>query len=176
MDHKDVESAPGSENSGKIMKFPQGSVILQEGEQNLDMYKIVQGHAELYTGYGTDREVLLGIIGPQSVFGEFGLLSQKPSIYTVIAFSDVYALRITEGNMGDFVRENHRNIIEIMRNMSNTMLIMQHQITLLAEVCKKTKDLLKEVDKINMRGYLTGGKTMHNSKMHYLDSKLRERR
>lgn len=143
-------------NNAKIMKFPQDSVILKEGEVNLDMYKIIKGNAELYTGYGTDREVLLGLIGPHSCFGEFGLLMGAPSIYTVVAFSDVYAMRITEGEMGDFVQENHKNIIDIMRNMASTMMVMQKQIDMLTDEIKNgtkpDEKLIKESQR-NLRGY-----------------------
>lgn len=145
----------------KIGKFPEGSIILQEGEVNLDMYKIIKGHAELYTGYGTDQEVLLGIIGPQSVFGEFGLLLRKPAIYTVVAYSDVYALRVTEGDMGDFVQENHKYIIDIMRNMANMMMVMQTQINMLTSELKDGKEpdpeLCKQISR-NIRKY-----AMYNS-------------
>lgn len=116
---------------GRIFSLPAGSTILEEGEVNLDMYKILEGHAELYIGYGTPQETLIGILGPQSCFGEFGLLLQKPSLYTVIAYSEVHLIRITEGEMGDFVQANHHSIIQIMRNMANTMLIMRKQIDML---------------------------------------------
>ncbi len=41
--------------AGKLIKVPEGTMILQEGELNLEMYKIIDGHAEVYMGYGTDR-------------------------------------------------------------------------------------------------------------------------
>ena len=127
---KDVQELKKQE--GRMVTFPQDSIILKEGEVDLNMYKILKGHVELYTGYGTSQEVFLGIIGPQSCFGEFGLLLHQQAIYTVIAYSDVLALKISEGNIGDFVQENHKNIIDIMRNMAKTMSIMQLQINLLA--------------------------------------------
>ncbi len=40
-------------NRNKIYDVPEGITILTEGEINLDMYKIVSGHVEMYTGYGT---------------------------------------------------------------------------------------------------------------------------
>ena len=115
----------------KLIQVPEGTVILIEGELNLDMYKIVSGHAEVYMGYGTERETLIGIIGPQSCFGEFGMLLEKPAIYTVVAYSDILLMRITKDEMGDFVQQNHRNIINIMENMAQTMLTMRAQIDLL---------------------------------------------
>ncbi len=119
------------EEAGKMIQVPEGTIILTEGELNLDMYKIVKGHAEVYMGYGTDRETLIGIIGPQSCFGEFGMLLEKPAIYTVVAYSDILLMRITKDEMGDFVQQNHRNIINIMENMAQTMLTMRAQIDLL---------------------------------------------
>ncbi|MBQ7676891.1 MAG: cyclic nucleotide-binding domain-containing protein [Lachnospiraceae bacterium] len=117
-------------SDAKMIQYKAETVILREGEICPEMYKIVQGHAEVYVGYGTAQESLIGILGKGSCFGEFGLLLQKPAIYTVIAYSDVCVLRITEGDMGDFVAENHKNIIDIMRNMANTMMTMRLQIDL----------------------------------------------
>lgn len=41
-------------------------MILCEGELNLDMYKSLDGHAEV----DTENETFIAIIGPQSCFGE----------------------------------------------------------------------------------------------------------
>lgn len=118
----------------QIYEIPEGTMILQEGEKNLDMYKIVTGHIEMYVGYGTENEVLLGILGPGSCFGEFGVLTKKPAIYTIIAFSKVKLLRVTEDLINDFMRESPDNVIQIMMNMANNMLIMQQEIQELSEV------------------------------------------
>ncbi|RKM61255.1 hypothetical protein D6855_05020 [Butyrivibrio sp. CB08] len=146
-----------------IVTFPAESMIVQEGEVCLDMYKIIQGRAEMYVGYGTPNEVLIGIIGPGACFSELGLLMQAPAIYTVIAYTDVYAIRVTEGRIGDFIQENHSSILQIMKNMAKNMVIMQHQILALSEelatytkkeeddtINQLKKDLLKEY-------YLSGG-------------------
>ena len=135
-------------SEAKMVRFPCDTVILKEGENSEEMYKIIKGHAELYVGYGTPNESLLGIIGEQSCFGEFGLLLKKPAIYTVVAYSDILALRITEGDMGDFVQENHKNIIDIMRNMAGSMMTMRLQIDMLLKEIeggkKPADDKMKE--------------------------------
>ncbi len=116
-----------------IVSFPAESLILKEGEVNLDMYKIIQGRAEMYIGYGTDNELLVGIIGPGACFGEMGLLMEAPAIYTIIAYSDVYAIRVSLDRIGNFIQENHSSILQIMRNMAKTMMVMQHQISYLTK-------------------------------------------
>ncbi len=120
-------------NQHRIFEVPAGMTIIKEGEVNLDMYKIVSGHVEMYTGYGTDREVLIGILGPGSCFGEFGLLTGDKAIYTIITYSDTKLLRVVEDVMGDFIKEYPEDIIKIMKNMAENMLRMQHQISQISE-------------------------------------------
>lgn len=119
-------------NRNKIYEIPPDTMILKEGEINLDMYKIVSGHVEMYTGYGTPNEVLIGLLGPGTCFGEFGILTGQPAIYTIITYSKTQILRVTEGLMGDFIQENKDDILQIMRNMATNMTRMQHQINQLS--------------------------------------------
>lgn len=135
-------------SGGKIIKYPQDALILREGDLNTDMYKILKGHVEVYVGYGTPVESLLGILGEQACFGELGLLLNKPAIYTVVAYSDVLLMRIGEEDFADFVRDNHRNIIDIMRNMAGSMMTMRLQIDLLLKEIEngnKSKELKAKI-------------------------------
>ena len=156
-----------------IVKFPADSLILQEGEVNLDMYKILKGHVELYTGYGTDKESIIGIIGPGACFGEFGLLLEKPAIYTAIANSDVYALRVTSGRVGDFIQENHSSVLQIMKNMAHTMSIMQRQIMDLSEeISILTKDKSSKVEEKDLvKGYALYGGVGMKGKIRFLGNR-----
>ena len=158
--------------AGKMIKLPEGTVILKEGELNLDMYKIINGHAEVYMGYGTDRETLIGIIGPQACFGEFGMLLEKPAIYTVIAYSEILILRITKGEMGDFVQQNHKSIIDIMENMARTMMTMRTQIDLLINDLNEGKKLgegdMHDIEKV-IRSVMMPRQTGMSGKFHTLD-------
>ena len=115
----------------RITKYPADAVIIREGELNTSLFKIVKGHAEVYVRYGTDQETLIGIIGERACFGELGMLLHEPSVYTIVAYSELYALRISEDEFDPFVRDNYTNIVDIMRNMARTLLVMRHQIDLL---------------------------------------------
>ncbi len=148
------------QNQKKVYEVPEGTVILSEGEISLDMYKIVSGHCEMYTGYGTDDEVLIGMLCPGTCFGEFGILTGKPAIYTIIAYSKLKILRVTEGLMGEFIKENQDSILGIMRNMATSMMRMQNEITQLNHELveirgeeQKSKDPGKE----NLRSYAVSG-------------------
>lgn len=153
-----------------ILEIPAGTVILNEGENNLDMYKLLSGHVEMYTGYGTENEVLLGLLGPGSCFGEFGLLTGKPAIYTIITYDNAKILRVTEEMMSEFMIDNQDSVMQIMRNMANNMLRMQHQITQLceelAEANAEVHVNINDITKQNVRKYAlnTPYKTNDDSK------------
>lgn len=141
-----MNQTPDNDQKKAIVSFPAESLIIKEGEIYTEMYKIISGRAEMYVGYGTDYEVLVSIIGPGACFGEFGLLMNSPSIYTVIAYSDVYALRVTEERLGSFIQDNHASVLQIMKNMAHTMDLMQHQITALSiELSSHTKEHEKKM-------------------------------
>ena len=105
-----------------ITKVPEGTVIMREGEANMDMYKIISGNVELYRGYETKDEAIIGIKSKDDYFGEMGLLTGgKPAIYTVVAYSEVLLLRITEKDIDDFILKNHVDVLRIMQGMANSM-------------------------------------------------------
>ena len=159
-------------NRNKIYEVPEGTIILNEGEINLDMYKIVSGHVEMYTGFGTDNEVLIGILGPGACFGEFGILTGKPAIYTIVTYSYTKIIRVTEALMGDFIEENKDSVLQIMKNMANNMMLMNRQIDQLSceladqkgEEDYSSQVLLKE----NLRSYAIGMNEEMQGKMHFL--------
>ncbi|MBO6283030.1 MAG: Crp/Fnr family transcriptional regulator [Pseudobutyrivibrio sp.] len=136
-------------NRNKIYEIPPDTMILREGEINLDMYKIVSGHVEMYTGYGTPNEVLIGLLGPGTCFGEFGILTGQPAIYTIITYSKTKILRVTEGLMGDFIQENKDDILQIMRNMATNMTRMQHQINQLSRELEEVTENRTKRDTAN---------------------------
>ena len=139
-----------------MMQIPAGTKILIEDEVNMDMYKIITGSVELYVGYGTENESLLGILSKGSYFGEIGLLTQKPAIYTVIAYSDVTVLRITMSDIDEYIKTNHHDILEILQHMANTMYNMQYSMQLVMDdMEEKSKFNSKKDDMVEYKAFLS---------------------
>ena len=135
-----------------LMEIKAGTMILKEGEVNMDMYKIVRGSAELYTGYGTDREAILGILSTGDFFGELGLLAQKPAIYTVIAYNDIVLLRIREDDIENYMKNNPRDAINIMKKMASSMYSLKYSMDMFVDDVVTGK---AEVTKKNYQGYFS---------------------
>ena len=117
----------------KLFTVPAGTILFQEGEVNMDMYKIIFGNVEMYTGYGTDKESILGIVGRGRFIGEMGLLAQKPSPYTVVAYKDVTLIRIQMGDIDAYIEHNHHDALELMKQMAETTYKLKYSMDLLID-------------------------------------------
>ena len=98
-------------DKAKMLRCNEDDIILREGETNSEMYKIVSGRAVCYLGYETDEEYLVGTLKEGQCFGEFSLLTGKPGIYTVVAYTDMLLMRITQDEFTRFVSMNADNAI-----------------------------------------------------------------
>ena len=81
------------------------------------------------------------------------MLSEQPASYTVVAYDEVLLVRITRDFLEEFIRNNPRNAIDIMKNMGQTVTVMQKNIALLLDDIyekqdvnkKRTEDLRKKI-------------------------------
>ena len=121
------------ESTSRMQKFQEDSIILREGELRDEMYKIVSGKVAVYINYGKENEYLLGILGEQQCFGELGILCRQPSMYTVVAVYDVLAMRISLDEFSGFLKNNNKNAINIIRNLSWCMMNLKGNLDLVLD-------------------------------------------
>lgn len=122
-----------SMENARMQKFQAGDIIMREGGTYDEMYKVVSGSVEVYIRYGERDEHLIGIYSKSKCFGEMSVLSDQAAIYTVVAFDDVLLMRITKDYLEEFIRNNPKNAIDIMKNMVHTTVVMQKNIGLLLD-------------------------------------------
>lgn len=127
-----ARNAKGISNARmKIEKISADDVILREGETNTAIYKIITGSAVCWFKYGTDDEYVLSSMADGECFGEYSVLTGEPSIYTVVAFSDMLVMKITKEDLITFVEMNAKNAIDIMSNTAKMMNVMAMNIEML---------------------------------------------
>lgn len=125
----------------RMKVFQEDEIIIREGEIYHEMYKIVSGSVAVYLRYGERDEHLIGMISKSKCFGEIHVLSEQPSIYTVIAYKEVLLMRITKDSLEEFIANNPQNAIDIMRNMVHTNSLMQKNIGLLLDDIYEKQDI-----------------------------------
>lgn len=130
-----------------MKKFSEDEVIMHEGENYDEMYKIVSGRAALYLQYGTENEYLIGVLSDGKCFGEVSVLTGKPSPYSVVAVSDIMVMRIDSDRFESFISQNPRNTAEIMKNMANSIVMLKANVGMMSEELTEILNTL-EKDKV----------------------------
>ena len=118
-------------DKAKILRFSEDEVIIREGETHSDMYKIIAGRAVCYLNYGTDDEYLLGTLKEGQCFGEYSLLTGKPEVCTVAAYSDMLLMRITKNEFAGFVGMNADNAVGLLQSMARMISVLKVNIDML---------------------------------------------
>ncbi len=116
----------------KLRIYDEDTVLLRETERHPYMYKILAGSVALYINYGQKDEYLVGILSKGRIFGEIGLLCDKPNIYTAVANERITLMTIDERNLGDFIAGNHVETLNIMRNMANIIQALRANVSMLS--------------------------------------------
>lgn len=140
--------------------FHDDDIILQEGKVYHEMFKIVSGSVAVYARYGEKDEHLLGIYSKPRCFGEINVFTEQPSIHTVVAYDEVLLMRIKKDSLEEFIRNNPKNAIDMMRNMVQTFGLMQKNIDLLLDDIyekqdvnqKRTAELKRKIRQYSMCG------------------------
>lgn len=131
-----------------MLRFREDEVILRQGGLEREMYKIISGKAAVYFNFGQPDEYLIGILSEQRCFGELSLLCGKPSVYTAVAFGEVLIFRITEDNFDEFIKQNPKNAIDIMKNLANTIATLSMNLNLLTEDLTAVVSAKNDIGKI----------------------------
>ncbi|MBR5091323.1 MAG: cyclic nucleotide-binding domain-containing protein [Ruminiclostridium sp.] len=132
-----------------IRLFNENDVIVQEGSVNTEMYKIVSGQAAVYFDYGKKSEYLVGVLGERRCFGEIGLLTGKPSPFSIVAFTDMMLLSVGVNELEDFISGDPRSAAEIMHSLANTVVTMSANINMLKDELVKGLDAKADAERIN---------------------------
>ena len=135
-----------------ILTFHENEIIIVEGTVNKQMYKIVSGQAAVYIDHGKDTEYFVGVLSDGRCFGETGLLTGKPSPFSVVAETDIMLLGINAGDFEAFISEEPRNAAEIMKNLARTVVTMSANVNMLKEEMLRvlvSKDEAKKAELIN---------------------------
>ena len=141
-------------DSSRLRQFKENDVIVKEGELYTEMYKIVSGKAAVYINYGEEDEYLLGVLSEQQCFGETAILCKKPGMYTVVAFCDMLLMRITEDEFEDFIENNSKNAMNMIRSLAREVTNLKCNLDMvMQEVSEDRKGEIINVRELKQRMY-----------------------
>lgn len=130
-----MKRSKGIERS-KFIRVSADEIIQCEGEITSDMYRIVSGKAICYLNYGTENEYVIGSFKEGACFGEYQLLTGKPALCTMVAYSDMLLLRISRDEFSKFIEMNAANAIDIMHVQAKMINAMKVHLDMLIDELK----------------------------------------
>lgn len=78
-------------------------------------------------------EYVVGVLSKGRCFGEMNAFLEQPSVYTFVAYDRVLLLRVVRDSLEEFVKNNPKNVIDIIKNLSHHMSMQQKNIELFLE-------------------------------------------
>ena len=99
-----------------IKAFTPGEVVIEEGSKGTSAYVILSGTAEVIKRWG-ERDVIIAILGEGQVFGEMGLIEDRPRSATVRARSELRARVIDRDHFNELLRTKPSVLIPILKSL-----------------------------------------------------------
>ena len=102
--------------------FKKGEVAIKEGDVNTSCYLVDTGGFEVSKSLPDGTKKQLAMIGPNEIFGELGLIDNRPRTATITATQDSSLTELfKDGKMESIVRENPRALLVIVKVLSNRL-------------------------------------------------------
>ena len=99
-----------------IKTFKSGDTVIEEGSKGTSAYVILSGIAKVFKKAGT-KEIVVATLGNGQVFGEMGLIEDRPRSATVRAESDLKVRIIDREQFNELLRVKPSTLIPIMKNL-----------------------------------------------------------
>jgi CRP-like cAMP-binding protein len=98
-----------------VRRFDKGQVISLEDTVPKGLFALLEGHVHLVRDLGAGEEGLMHVGEPGFWFGEFGVLTGRPTLVTAIAHSPVRALVLSKAQVDHILGEEPRYYAEFAR-------------------------------------------------------------
>ena len=86
-------------------KYKKGDVIYRQNEEAGEVFFVKYGTVHLYIDYKTADSKLIGIVGEGRVFGELGVIEDKPRTMTTVAAEDSVVTIVDKESFSSYIKE-----------------------------------------------------------------------
>lgn len=99
-----------------VETYKKGETVIEEGTEGTSAYVILSGNAKVIKKIGK-KEITVATMGNGQVFGEMGLIEDRPRSATVKANSNLKVRIIDREQFNRLLRENPSTLIPIMKSL-----------------------------------------------------------
>ena len=117
--------------------FRKGEVIIEKGSHGECAYIIESGMVEISDLSGNDK-VILAIMGEGQIFGEMGLIEDKPRSATITAIEDVRLTVVSQKYFNELFEKNPKVLLPIIKSLFERLRIANNLL-----ISKEAPDILE---------------------------------
>ena len=99
-----------------VRTFQPGETVIREGGRGTSAFIILSGAAEVFRGSG-EREVLVATLERGQVFGEMGLIEDRPRPVTVKALTEIQVMSINRDRFNELLSEDPSILVPVMKSL-----------------------------------------------------------
>jgi CRP/FNR family cyclic AMP-dependent transcriptional regulator len=100
----------------EMKTFNRGEVVIEKGSHGTCAYVIESGRVEI-SSLANNKRVVLAILGKEQIFGEMGLIEDKPRSATVTAIDDVRLTVISRESFNELFDKNPKVLLPIIKSL-----------------------------------------------------------
>jgi len=120
--------------------FRKGAVIIRKGSYETCAYIIESGKVEV-SDLVNSKNAVLAVLGERQIFGEMGLVEDKPRSATVTAIEDVRLAVISRDNFNELFERNPKVLLPIIRALFERLRTVNKML-----ISKKTSDVVETTE------------------------------
>ena len=114
--------------------FRKGDVIIKKGSHGTCAYVIESGRVEV-SDLVNNKKVILAILGKEQIFGEMGLLEDKPRSAAVTAIDDVQVEVIGRDNFNELFEKNPKVLLPIIKSLFERLRTANKKLIVSDDTC-----------------------------------------
>ena len=116
-------------------KYKKGQVIYRQNEDAGEVFFVKYGTVHLYIDYKTADSKLIGIVGEGRVFGELGVIEDKPRTMTSVAAEDTVVTIVDKESFPSYIKEYPNKLLVVMESLSSRIRAQSHKLAKACKVC-----------------------------------------
>jgi len=117
--------------------FRKGEVIIEKDSYGTCAYVIESGRVEI-SDFANNKRVVLAILGEEQIFGEMGLIEDKPRSATVTAIEDVRLAVIGRERFNQLFEKNPKVLLPIIKSLFERLRVVNNLL-----ISKEAPDIVE---------------------------------
>lgn len=116
-------------------KYKKGQVIYRQNEEAGEVFFVKYGTVHLYIDYKTAHSKMIGIVGEGRVFGELGVIEDKPRTMTSVAAEDTVVTIVDKESFPSYLKEHPNKLLVVMESISSRIRAQSNKLAKACKVC-----------------------------------------